>query len=476
MLKKKILYYNWVPFDNELGLGGGVSVYIKNIIGEVLKHDKYSIYYLSSGYLYNPLKHESYIEKCSNIYGKKCKTFQLINSAVIGPLGNLAWNIKKYINDEDTYKIIAEFMKKEGPFDIVHMFNIGGFGQSILTLKKEFPKTKFIFDLHNYNSICMNSYLFNHKKSQLCDNFCEGKSCIECYSNLKIQQNLYKDRVKKYWSTHIWEKIKYKIKNCFKNNYKNNYKEYYVCDYKKNLSTAQDFRIYRENNIDYLNNYFDKIIAVSQRVKEIAEKYGIDKNKLIVSYIGTKFADIQQQPRDVNVNKNLKIAYLGYANVLKGFYFLLEALSKLPKETAEKIEIVLAAKNIKEEIVLTKLNEFASVKIFDGYNHDNLDSILKDVDLGIIPVLWEDNLPQVAIEMVSKGIPILCRDLGGASELSKSKQFIFKTEEEFINKLIHFTKDKASLHEYWNKHIPLTSMEQNYMKLDEIYQNLLMEN
>ena len=54
------------------------------------------------------------------------------------------------------------------------------------------------------------------------------------------------------------------------------------------------------------------------------------------------------------------------------------------------------------EMLISALDELVeeSAKILadPGYRKE-LDDLLRDVDVGLIPVLWEDNLPQVAIEM-----------------------------------------------------------------------------
>lgn len=465
----KVLYYNWVPFDNNTGAGGGVSVYIKNIIGEMIKHKEYSVYFLSSGNLYNPLETKPYIEKYKNIYGDKCKSYQIINSPVIAPLGNLAWCIDKYINDNETTTLIKNFIEKHGPFDVIHICNIGGFGQSALTLKKYFPNTKFVFDLHNYNSICMNSYLFNYNEELLCNDNKNGENCLECYSKIKISKDLYKKRVKLYWKTHKLQKILYKLKNNFKDKFENNYKQYYVCNYEKSSSTAKLFEKYRRLNVDNINKYFDNILAVSNRVKYIATQYGINQEKITVSYIGTKFAEHQQKPKNIIEDKNLTIAYLGYANVLKGYYDLIHMLMQLPDKITKRIDVVIAAKNSKKKDYEKLFKKFNSVKVYNGYTHKNLNKILKTVDLGIVPVLWEDNLPQVAIEMVSNGIPILCRNLGGASELSSNKEFCFSDQQEFIQKIIDIEKNRDMLNKYWEGHKPLVTLRENFSQISKIY-------
>ena len=44
---------------------------------------------------------------------------------------------------------------------------------------------------------------------------------------------------------------------------------------------------------------------------------------------------------------------------------------------------------------------------------------------GVVPVLWHDNLPQVAIEMHARHIPLLTSDMGGAQELGNCPEMVF---------------------------------------------------
>ena len=88
----KILFYNWVPFDDEEGRGGGVSVYQKNLI-EALVDQDVQVDYLSSGIEYAIESVDPYIRQSTNIFDPQCRSFELVNSPVISP-GHSAfgWN------------------------------------------------------------------------------------------------------------------------------------------------------------------------------------------------------------------------------------------------------------------------------------------------------------------------------------------------------------------------------------------------
>jgi len=116
-------------------------------------------------------------------------------------------------------------------------------------------------------------------------------------------------------------------------------------------------------------------------------------------------------------------------------------------------------------------DRFASVLFADGYAHNQLDELLSDVDLGVIPVLWEDNLPQVAIEMHARHIPLLTSDLGGAQELGNTAEFRFKAGDsaDFIRKIKAMLDGEVWLEEYWQNAMAPYSMDDHLRELKDVY-------
>ena len=94
------------------------------------------------------------------------------------------------------------------------------------------------------------------------------------------------------------------------------------------------------------------------------------------------------------------------------------------------------------------------------------------MNLGIVPILWEDNLPQVAIEQMAYGVPIMVSDLGGAKELVQDPNFIFRSGdmEDFISKLMKVIEDRELLDNFWSKCRHLTTLQEHVTELIEIYE------
>lgn len=467
-MRRKILFYNWTPFDNPQNAGGGITIYLKNIIGNI-NCSKYDVYFLSAGEKYNPFWGKPYIRKSQNIFGEKCKSFEIINAESFAPMGLASWCLNRYAKSQKEDLLIEKFNKKYGPFDVIHIANIASVFPSIIKLKEKNPNTKFIFDIHNYNFCCLNSLLFRRDTNKLCSDFCNGESCLYCFKNDIHTKKIFLERVKSYLeSTKILKPFtKLLLKMKFFYQYK--YKKYYL-DKKNNKSIGLDFVNYRNTNIWLINQYADYILAVSKRVADIGIKYGLNKDKMRISYIGTSFSE-NTQKRIVTDTSKFTIAYFGYARISKGYFFLIKELSKIPPEIAKDINLIFCAKNSKPSDI-KRLSKFNSIQIYNGYTHKDMLSRLTNVDLGVVPVLWEDNLPQVAIELTSMGVPILCSNLGGASELSNSKHFIFNPdlENDLMEKIINILNDRSLLEEYWKEFNGLTSIQSNLDYLYKLYE------
>lgn len=493
---KKILYYNWVPFDDDENRGGGVTVYQKNLIEELIKENKYEIYFLCSGLSYNFSRKHAFIEKYSNCFGNKCHSYRIVNSPVLSPAYYNFKNVQKYLTDRTLLKIFDEFFEKNGPFDIIHFNNFEGLSLSVFELKKKYPQTKFVYSLHNYYSFCPQVNLWKNE-SENCQNNHDGKDCVNCViTNFHFQDVIRADMIAYYLrrvgfdsKTKVWDKtfklcrllgkIKHKLfsktPSVLVSKNKSLWKNLGIDDEKICKEAALYDNFIRQSK-ESINQYVDVVLAVSQRVKEIAIARGINPNKVVTSYIGTKFAQKQLgHSRTIYDGNVLNVIYMGYARRDKGFFFYLDCLEMIPDSIAKKISLYFAVRT--DDIYLLNRmrslrEKFGGVYFKNGYKHDEIEKMLQAIHLGIVPVLWEDNLPQVAIELNAEGIPVLSSDLGGASELSSSKYFRFKggNKADFVDKLTNIIKNKMIINDYWEKRMILKKMENHVAELSSFYQ------
>ena len=117
-------------------------------------------------------------------------------------------------------------------------------------------------------------------------------------------------------------------------------------------------------------------------------------------------------------------------------------------------------------------SKYSKVELINGYTHNEQKKLLDGMNLGIVPVLWEDNLPQVAIEQVAYGVPILVSNLGGVQEIVNNDNFIFHAgdKEEFINKLIMIYNDRTLLDTLWTSERHLVTVKEHVTELQSAYE------
>lgn len=456
----KILIYNWAPFySNE---GGGVSVYCRNLIDLISKYSPNTqIYFLSSGYAYDTSKANIFIRRLFDEWGKwtpNIYQFEVVNSPVPACQRHLYKNPLVALKNEGLKETIRSFISSHGKFDVIHFQNIEGLSLDVFDLKEEFKDTKFIFSLHNYIPICLTGSYYQRHTHKICSPDHSSEDCLKC------------SRVD------IWPRI---ADNIFKRSSsllgaKNQdwYNIVQIAELEKNV-LRKDILKFSKTATEKLNRNCDFILSPSNRTREIAIANGFLPEKIFTSYIGTKVASEQLKHSNKKHNKeSFKLLYLGsiIGYEEKGYKFLLEALSKLDIKYASKIDLVLTAKD-DPTIIKNSLKNFKSLTIKNGYSHADLPDLCSECDLSIIPVVWEDNLPQIAIESVAYGVPLLASDAGGASELCGNPLFKFKSGDikDFLNRLIYFLENPEKLNLFWESHSGIVTLEQHWSDLNNYY-------
>lgn len=462
--KMKILLYNWASIYSNLG--GGVNVYIKNIIPQLIQkgHD---VYFLSSGVTYTRDK-KMRITQQPDWNG--CHCFEIINSPVVAPAHSMFNHIDQTITNIDIKSLVHNFLRTHN-FDIIHFNNIEGLSIDILDLKKENPETKFIYSFHNYNCVCPQVNLW-HSEFENCINNNDYMKCVNCV----IPNDLEKEIEKRICRTDpiYLRKIRFFYRHILKNIIPQKKQRENIPQFKSFQNQSFQYKNYVETLVTKINQNIDELISVSQRTKEVVCKRGIRNSHHSVLYIGTKFAELPYKNKEFSNTEDITIAYIGYMRHDKGYYYLLYLLEKIDINIARKINFIVAARtnNTHEINRLQQLSQrLKSVIFHNGYTHDNLSSILEKAELGIVPVLWEDCLPQVVYEFVCNGIPVLSSDLGGAKEIANNSKFFYKSKciDDFENKLAFLLQNKQELKSFFSSGIRPLTINEHINELTNLY-------
>ncbi|MEW7864202.1 glycosyltransferase [Aeromonas diversa] len=474
----KILIYNWVDYFHNPTRGGGVTVYIRNLVNQL--RGRHELYFISSGESYNPFTSSVYwAEKDSD---DDVRIFEIVNSEVLAP-GHLAWNDPAALESHRTHDVWVSLLREIQP-DVVHFNNAEGLPISALDIKSVLPHCRSIFSLHNYYPFCPTVKLWRGSNIS-CHDFAHGQACVGCQPEIERRRELLVKSLK--W---LYRQFKREVPPaCYRWIFSSRWLPRVLClllawHHRKmaqpilHTSSSEYFYARRKRMVTAINLHCDAVLAVSARVKELAGKFGIRSDILHVTYIGTQVANNIVTPHNPDNKKPLTLIYLGYMSQEKGFYFFLDVLGSLPKQIASQVNLVVAARNTDSHAfdrLMLLATRFNSVKYHDGYSHSQLSQLFSVADVSLVPVLWEDNLPQVAIESICHGVPVLCSLMGGAPELSKhNSELVFPAGDvtaccQIISKLVN---DRTALIDYWlDMHYPPT-MEVHAKAMEDYYRGL----
>ncbi|WP_136444153.1 glycosyltransferase [Pacificoceanicola onchidii] len=474
----RILYYNWVDYLDEERRGGGVSVYQRNLMRALAGEPDVEASFLFSGVSYDfPRGGAPRWETVRHGPDQdRARRFEIVNSGVLAPAHHGFGN-EAQVSDEDTEAAFVDFIDKTGPYDVIHFNTLEGLPAKVLERCRLWPQMRVILSLHNYYPFCPQVNLW-HQERETCADFGEGRKCVHCLPHVHDPRHMrlsgglgYKLRLmgltpgtwafdQAYrWTMRIGgraSRLLRKIKGQGARRLRRGGKPGQLRPMAP--PDGAPFAARRAEIVRLINEHCHVVLGVSDAVCDLARRFGVSESLVHTSYIGTREASAwhETKPRifPIASDGTLRLAYLGYMRRDKGFYFLLNALETMPRELAGRLRLEVAARR-SDRATMDRLSELsgrlAGLTHADGYSHDDLDRLLAQVDVGLIPVLWHDNLPQVAIEMHARHIPLLCSDMGGAQELGNSAQMSFAAGDvaSFHDRIRALLHGEVDMDAYW---------------------------
>ena len=465
----RILYYNWVDYLDDESRGGGVSIYQHNVLRAMDQMPDMEADFLSAGLSYDITRSQPRWERVRHGPDEdRHRRYEIVNSGTLSPSHHSFGNPTQ-VSHAETEQAFFDFLRENGPYDVVHFNNLEGIPARVVTLKEHFPDTKVILTLHNYYTVCPQVNLW-FEETENCSGFARGAKCVDCLPHkppegLVRLANALAYRLKVNGVRPGTRRFDVLFRTAIRIGSRSSRLPIFGGGQKPMLpplppgpEQADMFGRRRVEIVDLINANCDRVLSVSDRVREVAAYHGIREDILQTSYIGTaeaaRFDKTRPQATVLNRDGTLTLAYLGYMRRDKGFFFMLDALENLPDALVGRIRLVVAAREgpLGAMARLQALGaRLAELRHVDGYTHDGLDTLLADVGVGLIPVLWQDNLPQVAIEMHARHIPLLTSNLGGAQELASFDDMVFDAGNiESLGERLQFVLDgKLDMTAYW---------------------------
>lgn len=329
-----------------------------------------------------------------------------------------------YANDPTHENFYTDLIAENA--DVYHIHSLLGVD---IKFSELFAKSglNYIVSLHDYNLICPRVFMVD-KNSNVCRKV-ELKKCSSCVG--MVEQFDFLHRVMK----------------------------------KLNISTPTIScdRIYKRTYIfSMLLRQAKFVLPVSRRVGEIFSDYTRINQKVIT--IGNDTAYVTPE-RNKKVRDKINVAFLGSFTRIKGAELFIELCKK---NTNPLLTFCFYGRG--DQKLLDKF-EAVGGKNFGSYNAETLPDILKEIDVGAVLSIWEDNGPQVVMEMLNNAIPVLGTKRGGISDfINEDNGFIFEPDDGVTVALTWLNSLTLNIvHDYHVKIQQLKTPEQHYHEINDVY-------
>ncbi len=180
---------------------------------------------------------------------------------------------------------------------------------------------------------------------------------------------------------------------------------------------ARAFQRRRDVNVARLSRV-DRLIAMSPRVAEIYAHLGVAPGQL--GTLQLTLAHIERlTPRRRAVTDCVTFATLAaLESTAKGGQVLLDAV-RLLSAAAEAGRFRVLVFGSAEATFLKAAETVTGIEIRGPYGHEQLDSLLEDIDVGLLTSVWEEAYGFAGIEFLAKGIPVIANAIGGMTDYTR---------------------------------------------------------
>ncbi|MBK5074422.1 glycosyltransferase [Budviciaceae bacterium CWB-B4] len=310
------------------------------------------------------------------------------------------FSLKLEVEDTIYEQDVLTLLKK---FDLIHFHMVIDFPSNLLLMISKEIK-KYVISLHDYFLICPRIFMSDYQ-NKIC-HLIDVKKCNNCCGVLDRNDFLRK----------ISNKIGVALPRII-----NNTPEIRLGKIKKFVENAK------------------LIFPVSNKVCEIYNNI-IPSNNYIVNHIGNITSNMPI-PSKVKQDGKVIVGLLGTLSYIKGAEVLVNILSLLKKDNINNLEFHFYGRADKKW--LDKLVSLGL--IYKGtYTQNDLINVVSSIDIGFVSPIWEDNAPQVVMEFLNLGTPVIGSRRGGITDFIEHmvNGYLFEPTDSFeFNEMIAWLKN-----------------------------------
>jgi glycosyltransferase involved in cell wall biosynthesis len=169
-------------------------------------------------------------------------------------------------------------------------------------------------------------------------------------------------------------------------------------------------------NVNRLNQ-LRRIVVPNRMMEELMLKYGVEPARLVRSAYGIDINEGKRFPRSVP-RVPLRVGFIGTLAPHKGCHLLIEAFRLLPAGDAT---LNIYGRESDFPNYAMQLRELAdgnrAIGFFGVFPNSQIGLVLDDLDVLVVPSIWNENTPLVIYSAQAAGCPVVASNVSGISEV-----------------------------------------------------------
>ncbi len=176
----------------------------------------------------------------------------------------------------------------------------------------------------------------------------------------------------------------------------------------------------RNTTLAMLNEYFSVTLAVSSRQRELLIEHGAEPDKIAVLHqahsmtdklwASAKLAGEANRP----ISRPIRFGYIGGVMAQKGVHAIAICAAAFPAALAEFHIYGFSGGQYLEQ--LTSFDKQGRLVFHGEYKPEDMEQIASEIDVAILPTLWEDCAPLVLLELRAMRLPVIASRIGGVPD------------------------------------------------------------
>ncbi|HDR4426750.1 TPA: glycosyltransferase [Bacillus cereus] len=243
------------------------------------------------------------------------------------------------------------------------------------------------------------------------------------------------------------------------------------------VHTTRDYALFEPVNNQLVNKvlshfnrtrskYVDCVVGISQFILDEHKKHGLflnSKESIIHNIVNAK-----RYERKVRIEgEPLVIGYFGQLTKIKGIDILVKAVNSLPLEVVK--ELVICGTGELEPMLQDIAKQDSRIILKGKVPLEEVNKQMANIDLTVVPSIWEEPFGRVIIESYNQGTPVLASNVGGIKEIIQDSKCLIDPIDipSIMNLIVEFQKANKCLIE--EEIISSFKIAANYKKNIHLY-------